>query len=173
MNDKSNATSEKEVERLIDEEAEHLEDEIRNLHFESFLDKYDNDYKAAKPTSFAELSEDDQAALAQSQTQAVQQSERERRCARIRGFLQIGIRANSHDPNSELFRTAKELQDTVDRCESDPSSLSSYERNKFKTGMLRYRELLKAEFKSGQEPGETDARHGKIGFLQELRDEVI
>ncbi len=148
--------SAEEMEKLIEREAQHLQEEIKNLHFKDILEKNEGEYAKAKRISVRKLSKDGLAALAEEQAKIDKQIAREQRFDRIRRFLQIGIKFKSNEPDSELFKTAKELQDIVDKCESNSSSVSVYERKKFETGMSRYRELLKAEYKSGKKPAEIE-----------------
>jgi hypothetical protein len=138
------------MEKLIEQSAQYAAKGLQeSLSFKDILDKYNAAFMVSKPIE--ELSEDEQAALEGEQELAKQQFEREQKIAMLRSFLQIGIKLKSDDPNSELFRTAKELLDIVDKYESEPSSVSKYEQNKYGTGISRYKELLFAELRKHSE----------------------
>ncbi len=115
----------------------------------------------ADAKTYEEMTEEDWQKEHEAQNELEQQHKDEVKFNELRKFLHIGIEAKRGEPNSELFQTAKELTDLVNRIEIDPSSVSSYERNKFKTGLIRYKELLKGEAEkrckeaSAEKPAET------------------
>ncbi len=69
----------------------------------------------------------------------------------MRRRLLIMTDAISNHPESELYRTVKELLNTVDKAQADPFSVSSYERRKFQTDFLRCKALVEAEIKKFKE----------------------
>jgi len=73
------------------------------------------------------------------------------------------------------MKTSKELLDLVDRCESDPSTVNRYERKKFRTDLIRYRELLKGEVTSAEKPAETeqDIPHTKWRRIKACLKKVV
>jgi len=70
---------------------------------------------------------------------------REQEWKKIRDVLQWGIDFGSNNPDSELFKTAKELLDIIDLAEEEPLSISKYQDKKFCTGLDRYKALIKAK----------------------------
>jgi flagellar biosynthesis GTPase FlhF len=133
------------------------------------LNKLNKMFRRAKPKRWDELTEAERKAYEKEQAQYHQEWKEEQRRHEIREFLQIGIDIKSDDPNSELFRTAKELLDIFDRTETE--RLSGSEKKRFSTGLDRYVALLKAECKSKEKLAEPDSQQGKIGFLGELTPE--
>lgn len=109
---------------------------------------------AAAPT-YDDMTEEDWQKEYEARKDFEQQHKNEVKFNKLRKFLHIGIEAKRDDPDSELFRTSKELLDFVDRCESDPSSVRSYEGKKFRTALITYKELLKGEATSAEKPAET------------------
>lgn len=109
---------------------------------------------AAAPASYDDMTKEDWQKEYEARKDFEQQHKNEVKFNKLRKFLHIGIEAKRDDPDSELFRTSKELLDFVDRCESDPSSVRSYEGKKFRTALIRYKELLKGEATSSEEPPE-------------------
>jgi hypothetical protein len=110
---------------------------------------------AAAPTSYDDMTEEDWQKEHEAQIEGERQLKHEAKFNKVRKFLNIGIEAKRDDPDSKLFQTATELLDFVDRCESDPSSVNRYERKKFRTALIRYKELLKGEATSAEKPAET------------------
>jgi hypothetical protein len=161
------------MEKFIEQEAQYTAKGLQeSIPFKDILDKHNAAFMAAKAVSIEKLSEDEREALEEEQEKAVRQFEREQDFARKRSFLQIGIQCKSDDPNSELFRTAKEQLDILDKCESEPSSISKYEHKKYKTGMFRYKELLKAEVRSSDTKSARKARDKvKKGIKRRERQE--
>ncbi len=119
------------------------------------LKKLNEMWRRAKPKRWDEFTEEEQKALAEEQAQLQRENQREQEWDSIRKFLQMGIDIKSDDPNSELYKTAKELQDIVDKAQADPLSVSKYEQRKFCTGLDQYKALLKAESKLKGKPAGT------------------
>jgi len=111
------------------------------------LKKLNEMWRRSKPKRWDEFTEAEQKALAKEQAQLQRENKREQEWDSIRKFLQMGVDIKRDDPNSELYKTAKELQDIVDKAQAEPLSVSKYERRKFRTGLGRYKALLKAEMK--------------------------
>ncbi len=109
------------------------------------LKKLNEMWQGRKPKRWDDFTKEEQKALAKEQAQLQREGKRDEEWDSIRKFLQRGIDIKSDDPNSELFRTAKELLDIVDRAQKEPLSVSKYEQQKFCTGLDRYKVLLKAE----------------------------
>lgn len=121
------------------------------------LKKLNEMWRRAKPMRWDDFTEEQQKALAKEQAQLQRENKREQEWDSIRKFLQIGIDIKSDDPNSELYKTAKELQDIVDKAQAESLSVSKYEQQKFCTGFDRYKVLLKAELNRQlkEKPAET------------------
>ncbi len=126
------------------------------------LNKLNKMFRRAKPKRLNELTEAERKTYEKEQAKLYREAELEQEWDEIREFLKIGIKIKSDDPSSELFRTAKELLDIVDRAQTEPLSVSKNEQQKFCTGLDRYKELLKAEFKSGKKTAETEHIPSKI-----------
>ena len=122
------------------------------------LKKLNEMWQRRSPKRWDEFTEAEQKALAKEQAQLQRENKREQEWDSIRKFLQRGIDIKSDDPNSELFRTTKELLDIVDRAQKEPLSVSKYEQQKFCTGLDRYKVLLKAEL--NRQPKEKPAETG-------------
>ncbi|MHC4159829.1 MAG: hypothetical protein ACYSSO_12205 [Planctomycetota bacterium] len=116
--------------------------------------------RRGQPQRLDELTEAQRKAYDKAQLQDYREVKRKQKWQEIREFLQIGIDIERDDPNPELFRTAKELLDIVDRAETEPSSVSKYEQQKFCTGLDRYIALLKAELKVEQEQLDIEVETG-------------
>jgi len=115
---------------------------------------------AAAPASYDDMTKEDWQKEHEAQIEGERQLKHEAQFNKVRKFLNIGIEAKRDDPYSELFQTSKKLLDLVDRFESDPLSVNRYERKKFRTDLIRYKELLKGEATLA----ETDAQKVKFGF---------
>ncbi|MHC4558361.1 MAG: hypothetical protein ACYTFW_12905 [Planctomycetota bacterium] len=57
-----------------------------------------------------------------------------------------GIKLKRNDPDLVFFQTARELLDFFDLVESDASSITMYQRKKFRTAVAIYKELLIGEW---------------------------
>jgi len=137
--------SAEETENLIEQTFQSLQEDLKKLHFEDVVQKYQDEYAAAEPKPINEMSEEELESLEKSKAEVERQIIREQRFNRIRHFLQHGIQLKRDDTDSEFYRTAKELLDMVDRFESAPASVKEYQRKKFTTDLMRYKELLKGE----------------------------
>ncbi len=115
------------------------------------LKKLNEMLRRAEPKHLSEATEDERKAHAKEQAQHYREWKREQQWDEIREFLQIGIDIKSDDTNSELYKTAKELQDIVDKSQAEPLLVSKHEKRKFRTVLGRYKALLKAELKAEQE----------------------
>ncbi len=167
---KRKANNKKSVEELV----RLVGKELKDLRIRDSLRELQPLWKHVKPKRLSEATEAERKAYEKEQVELQREHEREQRFLRVKRFLQSIIKAKSDEPNSKLFITAEELLDFVVRYESNPSSVSNYEWNRFETILLtRCEALLKAELNRQikEEPTETDFRQGKIGFLQESTPE--
>ena len=72
-------------------------------------------------------------------------TEEEKVCAKIRKYIFEGIKRKRGNPESELFKTAKEILVLFDRIESTPSVITMYQRKKLETDLKIYEQLLIGE----------------------------
>ena len=134
---------------------------------------------AAAPASYDDMTEEDWQKEYEARKEMERQLKHEAKFNKIRKFLNIGIECKRDDPDSKLFQTATELLYFVDRCESDPSSVNRYERMKFRTALITYKELLKGEATSAEKPTEkerktTPAKRRGIGaWLWKLYEKTL
>jgi len=149
-----------EIEEFFDKQAEFAKRELNFFLAVSNITHEEEEAFAAAPASYDDMTDEDWQKEHEAQIEGERQLKHEAKFVNIRKFLHIGIEAKRDDPDSELFQTSKELLDLVDRFESDPSSVNSYERKNFRTVLIRYKELLKGEATLA----ETDAQKGKFGF---------
>ncbi|GAH23981.1 unnamed protein product, partial [marine sediment metagenome] len=115
--------------------------------------KFNEMWRRAKPKHYDDLTEAEQKAYDKSQAELYREAEQARPYNEMRELLQIGINIKSDAPDSELFRTAKELLDMLDRAETEPSSFSTDEKRKLRTRLYQYKALLKAELKKNARKG--------------------
>ena len=149
-----------EIEEFFDKQAEFAKRELNFFLAVSNITHEEEEAFAAAPASYDDMTEEDWQKEHEARREMERQLKHEAKFANIRKFLEIGINLKKDDPYSELFKTSKELLDFVDRCESTPSSVNRYERKKFMTDLIRYKELLKGETALA----ETDAQKVKFGF---------
>lgn len=119
----------------------------RNQMSDSERKKEDEMWRRAKPMRYDELTEAEQKAYDEAQAQCYREAEEARPWDEMRESLQRGIDFKSDYPDSELFRTARELLDILDLGQAEPMSVSQYEKRKFRTCLSRYKALVKAEIK--------------------------
>lgn len=148
------------IEEFFDKQAEFAKKELNFFLAVSNITPEEEEAFAAAPASYDDMTEEDWQKEHEAQIEGERQLKHEAKFANIRNFLEISIKLKKDDPYSELFQTSKELLDLVDRFESDPSSVNRYERKKFMTDLIRYKELLKGEAALA----ETDAQKVKFGF---------
>lgn len=151
--------------------------ELKDLRIRDILEELQPLWKHTKPKCYSELTEAERKAYDKEQVELQQELEREQRILKIKQFLQTIIKAKSNDPDSKLFRTAEELLEFVVRYESNPSSVSNYEWNRFETILLtRCEALLQTEVKEKPEETEQDAtfpKRKKEGWLWMLYEKTL
>jgi len=106
---------------------------------------------------------------------------RERKYNVFRKYLQQGIELKKDDPDSELFKTAKQLLELLDQAESDISSISRRQLRKYKTDFSIYTQLLDSELTKQivlKKPAETeqenkDAKREREGMIQPKPPEIF
>ncbi len=151
---KRKANNKKSVEELV----RLVSKELKDLRIRDSLRELQPLWERAEPKRWDELTEDEQNAIAKEQAEAEREFIREQRFLRVKRFLQLIIKAKSDNPNSKLFTTAEEMLEFVVQYESNPSSVSSYEWNRFQTILLtRCESLLNVELKAEQEQPEKPA----------------
>jgi hypothetical protein len=148
------------VEEIIDRGTKDAD--LENIRFENLLFEHQEEYAAAKPKH--KLTNDELAVVEKDKAKVNAELARRQRFERARTYLQLGIKLKSDDPNSEIFKMAKELQDTLDRYETAPSSMSQFELRKYKTSLKRYNELLRVEFEKPEEAERNTAAAKRWGI---------
>ncbi len=164
-NKKKKANIEESVEELV----RLVENELKDLRFRDILANQQPLWERAKPKRWDELTEEEQETLAKEQSEAEQEFIRGKKFLIIKQFLQSIIKAKGDDPNSELSIKAEELLEFVVKYESNSSSVSNYEWNRFESIFLpKFEALLKTEQKRQQELKQAEEdyqQRGKFGFL--------
>jgi hypothetical protein len=145
-------------EKLVEDLVRSMRKELKDLRIIDRLRELQPLWKRAKPKRWEEFTEDEQKALGKEQAEHQQEYEREQRLLKVKRFLQSIIDAKSDAPNSKLFITAEELLEFVVQYETNPSSVSNCEWNRFETILVtRCEALLKAEIKAQQEHSDREA----------------
>jgi hypothetical protein len=85
--------------------------QLRDREFKILLDKYNEEFVTAKPTT--ELTDDDFEGI--EQARAAEQLQR--RCKYVRDLSKDIMKRISGSPDSELFKTAKKVLDLLDKIE--------------------------------------------------------
>jgi len=137
------------------------------------LKKLNEMFRRGKPRRYSELNEDERKAYEKEEDKYAKEYKREDKYDRIRLFLQQIIHIKSDNPNSELYKTAKELLDTVDKAQADPSSVSRYEIRKFRTGCDRCNALIHAEIKAQQAQKESADKKTNRGRPRKYTDDQL
>ena len=121
--------------------------DLDRIVFEDVLDKSGQEFAAVQPVTWDELTDEELAEMKEGEAEVNRQIKREAERDKARRFLQIGIKLDSNDPESKLFRIAEQLLDVVDKIETDPSLVSQVELSTYRTGLSKYRVLLEARHK--------------------------
>jgi len=119
--------------------------------------------RKAEPKQYDDLTEAEKKAYDESQAEMYREAEKERWWSQIREFLQTIIDCKSDDPTSELFQTAKELLDIVDRSQMKPLSVGAYESQRFDTSLKRCNALVKAEIRREAKKRKDEQSEGRKG----------
>ncbi|HIJ71871.1 MAG TPA: hypothetical protein HPP87_10985 [Planctomycetes bacterium] len=112
-----------------------------------------------------ELTDDEQLAEAEAIDEARDLNVRAAKFKALRQYFQKGIQRKSNDPNSELFKTAREALGLLDQIEVDISSATDHQMLKYESLFDLYTELLRAEL---EKPAETEQTNAKSTFLAVL-----
>jgi hypothetical protein len=100
-----------------------------------------------KPIYASKLTGDELEAYCREQHEAEEALKRDEGWERMRERLLRLTDAVSNHSESELYRTAKELLNTIDKAQAEPSSVSRYESRKFRTDFRRCEALVEAEIR--------------------------
>ncbi len=93
-----------------------LVEQLKDREFMTLLDKYNEEFVAAEPTT--ELTDDNLEAI--EQARAAEQLQR--RCEYARKLSRAVMKRMSGSPDSELFKTAKRVLDLLDEIATDDKS---------------------------------------------------
>lgn len=130
-------------------------------------------FRRAKPVHWSELTEDEQEAYLIEQAEATQEFDREQKILKFKQLFQTIMKATCDKSDLRLFTTAKELLEFVVKYESNPSSVSNYEWNRFVTvSFTEFEALLLAAGKE-EKPTETEAETNDKHGEDTLYDRVI
>lgn len=145
------------IEESVEELFQSLQ-ETKNLRVRDKLRELQPKWEQAKAKRWDELTDDERREQAKEQAEAEREDIREQELFKIKQVFQTIIDSKSDDPNSNLFTTAEELLEFVVKYESEPSSVSNYEWNRFESVLLtRFESLFKAEIKVEQEQSDREA----------------
>ncbi len=111
--------------------------DLNQIRFEELLDEDAQEFADAKPIEVDELTDDELTEMKEDEAEINQQLKRKARYDKARLHLQLGMNLKVNDPESKLFKTAEELLDILDRCETDPLSVSQLELRKYKTNLSK------------------------------------
>jgi hypothetical protein len=124
--------------------------QLKDSEFRSLLDKYNEEFTAAKPTN--ELTDDDLQAIEGAKADAAQDQALEY----ARGLFKIAIEWKKGDPESELFKQAKKGLEIVREIKKGNLSWEYLQ-----TVIDIFIPLCRAEC---EEPEEIDSQQCKFGF---------
>lgn len=116
---------------------------------------------AAAPASYDDMTEEDWQKEHEAQIEGERQLKDEEEFKAIKRTLYKGIEGKRAEPDSELFRSSKDLLDRVTRFQSDPSSVTRHEMRKFEDDLSVYFSLWqgednkRSESASAEKPAET------------------
>jgi len=131
---------------------------------------------AAAPASYDDMAEEDWQKEHEAQIEGERQLKDEEEFKAIKRTLHKGIEGKRSKPDSELFRSSKDLLDRVTRFQSDPSSVTQHEMRKFEDDLSVYFSLWRgeddkrSESASAEKPAETgqSTALGKLGWIRGL-----